>query len=184
MSEVKQKKTRSFPYYETYEKRFQTFKNWPGIANPRLLARAGFFSTDTADHVRCFSCGVGIKCWDSSCDPWTEHLRWRPKCEYLKTGYSAYNKEKLRVGYSSFEERLMSFTASWPGTESQDPVQMANAGFFYIGYGDHVQCYCCNIHVHSWEAQDIPIQEHARWKPNCGHLRERLLLESKREKAS
>lgn len=35
--------------------------------------------------------------------------------------------------YVTFEERLKSFTELWPGTEFQDPVQMANAGFYYLG---------------------------------------------------
>ena len=37
-----------------------------------------------ADCVRCFYCGVGLKHWVASDDVWTEHVRWRPGCEYLR----------------------------------------------------------------------------------------------------
>ncbi|XP_048768014.2 baculoviral IAP repeat-containing protein 7-A-like [Ostrea edulis] len=182
MSRAKQRtcQTNLYSYYAQYEKRIQTFKYWTGGANPRLLALVGFFSTDTDDHVCCFACGVRIKSWDKHCDPWTEHFKWKPSCRFLQTEHSEYKKQKTILKYSSFEERLKSYTISWPGTEFQDPVQMANAGFFYLGYGDHVQCFCCNIHLSSWDSQDIPIQEHARWNSRCGHLRERLQAESMR----
>lgn len=133
------------PYYQTFERRIQRFKNWNGSVDPRLLARAGFFFTgmhkicfnmyfravvsfyisfitgafwthieyikrpvfkylfilcvhvyvrvDRDDYVICFACGIGVKNWDSSCDPWSEHQKHKPKCPFLRTGLKAYRRE-------------------------------------------------------------------------------------------
>lgn len=168
-------------YYQSFDKRIQTFKTWTGSVEPRLLARAGFFFTDREDYVICFACGIGVKNWDSSCDPWSEHQRHKPKCRFLQTGLEDYRKEIKVLRYVTFEERLKSFTELWPGTGFQDPVQMANAGFYYLGVGDNVKSFCCNIHLRSWSPEDIPIREHSRWSPNCDHVKERLMSENLRK---
>lgn len=169
------------PYYQTFERRIQRFKNWNGSVDPRLLARAGFFFTDRDDYVICFACGIGVKNWDSSCDPWSEHQKHKPRCMFLRTGLKAYRREIEAMKYVTFEERLKSFTELWPGTEFQDPVQMANAGFYYLGVCDHVKSFCCNIHLRSWSPEDIPISEHSRWSPNCDYVKERLMAENLRK---
>lgn len=166
------------PYYQSFERRIQRFKNWTGSVDPRLLARAGFFYTDREDYVICFACGIGVKNWDSSCDPWSEHQKYKPKCPFLQTGLKDYRREIEALKYATFEERLKSFTELWPGTEFQDPVQMANSGFYYLGVCDHVKSFCCNIHLRSWCPEDIPIREHSRWSPDCDYVKERLMTEN------
>ena len=34
--------------------------------------------------MRCFCCGGGLKSWQPEDDPWTEHLKWFPRCKYLQ----------------------------------------------------------------------------------------------------
>lgn len=140
-----------YPYYQSFERRIQRFKNWTGSVDPRLLARAGFFYTgmhvlicisellchstfnlfrayfkhtlniylkkpylnlfilcvyvhvDREDYVICFACGIGVKNWDSSCDPWSEHQKYKPKCPFLQTGLKDYKREievKTKLLYS------------------------------------------------------------------------------------
>jgi hypothetical protein len=36
------------------------------------------------DCVRCFFCGGGMKNWEGEDNPWIEHARWFPDCEYVK----------------------------------------------------------------------------------------------------
>lgn len=36
------------------------------------------------DYARCFFCGGGLRNWDRSDDPWTEHARWFPRCAFLR----------------------------------------------------------------------------------------------------
>lgn len=50
---------------------------------------------------------------------------------------------------------------------------MSEAGFIYIGDGsnDDVSCFYCRQGLRSWEPNDEPWIEHARWSPDCGYLR-------------
>ncbi|KAK3580645.1 hypothetical protein CHS0354_017916, partial [Potamilus streckersoni] len=41
------------------------------------------------DIVRCYACDGGLKQWVVGDDPWDEHYRWFPNCNYLKQ--SNYN---------------------------------------------------------------------------------------------
>ncbi|XP_071492028.1 E3 ubiquitin-protein ligase XIAP-like [Diadema antillarum] len=67
--------------------RMRTFDTWPRYlriqATPRLLARAGFFYTGSTDEVKCFYCDGGLKNWEPNDDPWSEHAKWFPRCEWL-----------------------------------------------------------------------------------------------------
>ncbi|MDP0589937.1 MAG: RING-HC finger protein [Candidatus Endonucleobacter bathymodioli] len=73
------------PYYSDIWVRRNTYKNWPIYLNnmPDALAEAGFYSTDHEDYTRCFHCGGGLRNWEPNDDPFVEHARWFPKCEYL-----------------------------------------------------------------------------------------------------
>lgn len=52
-----------------------------------------YVRVDRDDYVICFACGIGVKNWDSSCDPWSEHQKHKPKCMFLRTGLKAYRRE-------------------------------------------------------------------------------------------
>ncbi|XP_069499467.1 baculoviral IAP repeat-containing protein 7-B-like [Ambystoma mexicanum] len=66
--------------------RLSSFRYWPLYAEvqPQQLARAGFFYTGQGDHVKCFYCDVGLRNWEEDDDPWTEHAKWFPRCEFLQ----------------------------------------------------------------------------------------------------
>ena len=36
------------------------------------------------DEVNCFYCDGSVQCWAVQDDPWFEHMRWFPKCGFLK----------------------------------------------------------------------------------------------------
>ncbi|NXQ14083.1 BIR7B protein, partial [Peucedramus taeniatus] len=65
--------------------RLSTFENWPqnSSMHPEQLARAGFFYTGRGDVVRCFYCDGGVRSWSFGDDPWREHAKWYPECEFL-----------------------------------------------------------------------------------------------------
>nr|XP_015219367.1 PREDICTED: baculoviral IAP repeat-containing protein 1e-like [Lepisosteus oculatus]XP_015219368.1 PREDICTED: baculoviral IAP repeat-containing protein 1e-like [Lepisosteus oculatus]XP_015219369.1 PREDICTED: baculoviral IAP repeat-containing protein 1e-like [Lepisosteus oculatus]XP_015219370.1 PREDICTED: baculoviral IAP repeat-containing protein 1e-like [Lepisosteus oculatus] len=73
--------------FNTKQQRVESFHNWPFYAqlDPSLLAEAGFFYTGTKDHVLCFCCGGCLGHWGADDDPWEEHAKWFPECEYLQT---------------------------------------------------------------------------------------------------
>ncbi|NWR44360.1 BIR7B protein, partial [Regulus satrapa] len=74
-----------YPEMVTEEMRLSTFENWPQNSgmHPEQLARAGFFYTGQGDVVRCFYCDGGMRSWSFGDDPWREHAKWYPDCEFL-----------------------------------------------------------------------------------------------------
>uniref|UniRef100_A0A8C3MAR8 RING-type E3 ubiquitin transferase n=1 Tax=Geospiza parvula TaxID=87175 RepID=A0A8C3MAR8_GEOPR len=74
-----------YPEMVTEEMRLSTFENWPqnSSMHPEQLARAGFFYTGRGDVVRCFYCDGGVRSWSLGDDPWREHAKWYPECEFL-----------------------------------------------------------------------------------------------------
>lgn len=71
--------------YTTYEKRLQTFHNWPKNLKqtPEMLATAGFYYQGYDDQVRCFHCDGGLHGWQPMDDVWIEHAYWFPKCGFV-----------------------------------------------------------------------------------------------------
>ncbi|NWY39020.1 BIR7B protein, partial [Sylvia atricapilla] len=74
-----------YPEMVAEEMRLSTFENWPqnSIMHPEQLARAGFFYTGRGDVVRCFYCDGGVRSWSFGDDPWREHAKWYPECEFV-----------------------------------------------------------------------------------------------------
>ncbi|NXP77324.1 BIR7B protein, partial [Ramphastos sulfuratus] len=74
-----------YPEMATEEMRLSTFHNWPQYTDmpPEQLARAGFYYTGQGDVVRCFHCDGGVRSWSFGDDPWREHAKWYPECEFL-----------------------------------------------------------------------------------------------------
>ncbi|NXL79490.1 BIR7B protein, partial [Leptocoma aspasia] len=74
-----------YPEMVTEEMRLSTFENWPQNSHmhPEQLARAGFFYTGQGDVVRCYYCDGGVRSWSFGDDPWREHAKWYPECEFL-----------------------------------------------------------------------------------------------------
>ncbi|NXE52735.1 BIR7B protein, partial [Casuarius casuarius] len=74
-----------YPEMGTEEMRLSTFQSWPQYTevHPEQLARAGFFYTGQGDMVRCFYCDGSVRNWEFGDDPWREHAKWYPRCEFL-----------------------------------------------------------------------------------------------------
>lgn len=70
---------------QTTSSRLKTFVNWPARipVTPKKLSEAGFYYVGRNDDVKCFCCDGGLRCWESGDDPWVEHAKWFPRCEYL-----------------------------------------------------------------------------------------------------
>ncbi|XP_046335026.1 E3 ubiquitin-protein ligase XIAP-like [Haliotis rufescens] len=83
------------PYYLRFERRLSSFETWPTQMNQTAeeMADAGFVYTGGADGVYCFQCGVRLRRWGSPDDPWVEHHKWSPNCDYLRlTGLVKHKK--------------------------------------------------------------------------------------------
>ena len=72
--------------------RLATFKAWPHsdfrFAQPSALAQAGFYYSPgdshlDSDRVLCYSCNISLVCWEPADEPWQEHRRHAPQCQFL-----------------------------------------------------------------------------------------------------
>ncbi|KAK6169025.1 hypothetical protein SNE40_020155 [Patella caerulea] len=79
-----------------YQNRLDTFKNWPHHSIPSPdMSKAGFYMTGREDSVKCFTCGIILKDWDPTDDPFTEHQKFSPKCSYITENYSKSKSEHI-----------------------------------------------------------------------------------------
>lgn len=71
--------------YVDFEARVNSFKCWPKHLKqkPKDLSDAGFYYEGSEDRVKCFFCDVGLNNWEDDDEPWSEHARWYPECEYV-----------------------------------------------------------------------------------------------------
>ncbi|KAM4762692.1 baculoviral IAP repeat-containing protein 7 isoform 2-T2 [Cyanocitta cristata] len=116
-----------YPEMVTEEMRLSTFENWPQNSHmhPEQLARAGFFYTGQGDVVRCFYCDGGVRSWSFGDDPWREHAKWYPECEFL---LHSRGREFVSSVQATFSTTLLAPRHSWDQTEqdsspSQGAVQ-------------------------------------------------------------
>nr|XP_039263544.1 E3 ubiquitin-protein ligase XIAP-like [Styela clava]XP_039263551.1 E3 ubiquitin-protein ligase XIAP-like [Styela clava] len=74
------------PHMRTLQNRIESFqRNWPNriLATPSQIAKAGFFFLGESDKTKCFYCNGGLQNWDANDEPWTEHAKWFPGCEFV-----------------------------------------------------------------------------------------------------
>lgn len=178
--------------------RLQSFRNWPisHIVTPESLARAGFCYLNHNNTAFCIHCNGFIDNWKSGDDPDTKHRRLFPNCPFVRsvilprlgihendvassTHLDGEIQRELHINvlrtkpqnddYNTFESRLCTFE-TWPKALAQTPGKLADAGFFYMGFGDAVECFSCGICFRDWEPQDDPWIEHAKASPRCNYV--------------
>lgn len=73
------------PRYSTLDARLHSFAEWEryDVQHPKNLAIAGFYYQGMNDQVKCFHCNGGLKCWMINDEPWFEHARWFPTCQFV-----------------------------------------------------------------------------------------------------
>ncbi|XP_054005935.1 putative inhibitor of apoptosis [Hylaeus anthracinus] len=178
--------------YRTILQRWNSFVNWPisSIVSPEKLAKAGFYYLQCNDKVQCAYCGCIMEEWESNNDPYEEHRKHFPECDfylqkdeddtfYLKNvklmpgatsslkdlGIQVHTASKI-PNHATYEGRLQTFRG-WPKNIKQIPEVLASAGFYYTGIADHVRCFHCDGGLLQWEATDNAWIAHARLFPKC-----------------
>ena len=97
--------TRKGPVHKSYVSfgaRLKSFDTpqWPVECpvSTRDLAAAGFFYYGPfmgfRDSVKCFYCDTGLCQWDPQDDPWKEHKRVSPDCEFVLLNYPSLNSTR------------------------------------------------------------------------------------------
>ncbi|NXW81604.1 XIAP ligase, partial [Alopecoenas beccarii] len=170
------------------EARLKSFHSWPlnGQLTPKELANAGFYYTGVGDQVACFCCGGKLKQWEPSDRAWSEHKRHFPKCFFVlgrdvgnlpcEEGRSGPNngEHPRNPAMANHGRRLQTFLA-W--VYPVDKEQLAEAGFYSIGNGDHVVCFHCGGGLQEWKENEDPWDQHAKWYPGCRFVRKEKGLE-------
>lgn len=77
-------------------------------------------------------------------------------------GKNASREESMKYEMN----RLLSFL-HYPGENKPFRTRFAQAGFFYNGNGDEVECYCCKQRLMNWTDTDVPNEVHAKIAPRC-----------------
>ena len=93
------------PAYTSYQARLETYKEWPATLSqqPNDLAKAGFYYFGIKDMVKCFFCNGGLKNWDHNDDPYQDHVRWFPKCQFIRQLMGAEYVEQVREKYKNMD---------------------------------------------------------------------------------
>ena len=64
----------------------------------------------------------------------------------------------------NFDERLLTFR-NWNGPVN--PLDLAQAGFYFTQYKDVCKCVCCSVEIFKWDSGDCPIDEHFKHSSYC-----------------
>lgn len=93
------------PAYTLLQTRLDSYKEWPATLSqqPADLAKAGFYYFGIKDMVKCFFCNGGLKNWDHNDDPFQDHVRWFPKCQFIRQLQGAEYVEKIREKYKNMD---------------------------------------------------------------------------------
>ncbi|XP_075397259.1 baculoviral IAP repeat-containing protein 1 [Tenrec ecaudatus] len=139
--------------YQEEEVRLESFKNWPFYAqgiSPSELSAAGFVFTGKKDTVQCFSCGGCLGNWEEGDDPWKEHAKWFPKCEFLLSKKTSEEITQYIESYEGFVDVTGEhFVNSWVKGES--PV--------VSGLQDTDSCFPCGGDLEQWQDGNDPLQD-------------------------
>lgn len=81
-----------------------------------------------------------------------------------KARYS--HKLALILKHATLESRVRSFEF-FPSNVKVSTQDLAEAGFFYVGYGDVCKCFCCQGLVCNWLDSEDVWKSHAFYYPDC-----------------
>lgn len=139
------------------------------------MAKAGFFYRNRSDEVECAWCKGVIAQWEKQDNAFEEHRRFFPDCPRVQLGplIEMANDGIRDLGiqqisapknpkYTSLHARLRTYS-NWPIPDIQKPEDLAQAGLYYQKVDDQVRCFHCNMGLRSWEKEDDPWFEHAKW---------------------
>ncbi|XP_055356815.1 putative inhibitor of apoptosis [Paramacrobiotus metropolitanus] len=173
--------------------RLATFRdsNWDcTFLPPTYLALSGLFYRGNGDEVQCAFCDGVMSGWSRVRSPRRNHQQLFPNCPMSKRlpqpiSAEDFGEDVVEVyattsvpipGFHHYQVRfptMMEYKArfstfsEWPESKAQHPRVMAQAGFFYTGTSDLVQCFHCGRELERWVTEDGAWEEHARASPMC-----------------
>uniref|UniRef100_A0A8C6X2L7 NLR family apoptosis inhibitory protein n=1 Tax=Naja naja TaxID=35670 RepID=A0A8C6X2L7_NAJNA len=197
--QIRKQQRRGFnPKMRSEAKRLKTFLSLSDDCKsswaPSEMAAAGFYYTSVKTAIQCFCCGLVLLARSLERPPFVEHKKLWSSCKFIlgkevgnicKYDIRVQNLEnnslEVKNKHKEMESRFESFT-NWPSyCKEIQPALLVNAGFFYTGIKDTVQCFACSGCLGNWEEGDDPWKEHAKWFPEHFFLNPVMFLISKED---
>ena len=107
------------PHMRSKEARLQTFLDnsvsWPVHrirATPQQIADAGMFYLGERDRVKCWYCNGGLQNWEQDDQPWEEHAKWFPRCEFVLQQKGANYVNQIVARFPNLRRPILSNAAS------------------------------------------------------------------------
>lgn len=95
----------AYPEYTSFQSRLKTYKNFPENSpqNKYDLSECGLKYSGVEDVVECFCCGLILHNWEKLDNPWIEHCRYNPKCNYVLLMKGNQFVQKILAKYCNTE---------------------------------------------------------------------------------
>lgn len=90
-----------------------------------------------------------------------------PLKTYASCGTQTPNK--LQKNLFTSNQRIATYQA-WPIGLSQKPNNLAEAGYYYTGFGDRVLCFYCGHRADNWKPNEDPLMRHINGNSECKFL--------------
>ena len=90
------------------------------------------------------------------------------------TRRSGFETSQHVLDYTQYSVRLSSYSGVWSSDSPVQPVELAEAGLYYTGPNDRVQCAWCRGGLYGWEPNDTAFGEHSRHFPQCPFVKQKL----------
>lgn len=142
--------------------------------SPNCNFQKGFDSTNIGIHTNEVEGAQGGAYQEANTSNSNEELQIQKHCRRSPDSKKITDsrRQHKHPDYDSYQNRMDTFDG-WPYPEVIEPCVLAEAGFFFVGFGDCVRCFSCGGGLRNWQYGDGPWGEHARWFPWCRYLRER-----------
>lgn len=118
--------------FTTPSSREISFQNWPSSLNqkPPTLADAGFYYIGISDHVKCFTCSLGLRDWEDADCPWKEHAKYSPSCSFIRL---AKGDEFIQMAARELQlQRQESLGDSYQNSYHEEVIPMSTVSSTYI----------------------------------------------------
>ena len=105
---------------------------------------------------------ISTKWQDSTMECIKDAYMAKPSVKNEKNLYIVVNGRKTPIIFPEYElpKRRMETFRNWPKYLHPKPKRLTNAGFFYCGYSDCVQCYDCGLLLNEWKPTDNELKKH------------------------
>lgn len=177
------------------KRRLDTLKSWPSrhaytCQSLRNIAKAGLYFVGPKDKLKCAFCNGAMINFEDDDDPVEGHFKYFgdrcplarneptdnvPLGDHSRSTINIFEKLNIvterpkHLEFGNATVRNTSFK-NWPKRGIQDPQKLAEAGFFYTGTEDIVNCFFCGIKLKSWDCFDDPWILHAQFADKCGFV--------------